>query len=292
MEKSIIFTHSFKSRRVFLCMLMIFSLISSHSYAQLEVLTSGNVVAAKKLAVGTTINQQVCLNLSCTAQSGISPFYGIKSMIYTSTSMPTSPMYAMYAYANASASQYTSTNYPIVGVYGYASKNFGSPIFNAGVVGVAHYAGGIGIYGGGVLTSLPTTLPAYEKYAGYFDGTVKVNGAFLATTIVLSGDTLKVDNIQRVRNGVTHNLDMLHPVSYTYKPDTTWMDEENIKALSELTHYGLMAQDVQKVYPELVIEQGGNLSINYIELIPLLLMRMQELSAEVEELKKLLTTSK
>lgn len=82
------------------------------------------------------------------------------------------------------------------------------------------------------------------------------------------------------------NLSLLRPVSYTYKPDTTWMEEDKISALSEQVHYGLIAQDVQKVYPELVSEKEGSLSVNYMELIPLLLLRVQELSTEVEELKK------
>ncbi len=48
----------------------------------------------------------------------------------------------------------------------------------------------------------------------------------------------------------------------------------------------MIAQDVQKVFPELVYERDNKLSINYIELIPLLIKTIQELSTEVEELKK------
>lgn len=48
-----------------------------------------------------------------------------------------------------------------------------------------------------------------------------------------------------------------------------------------------MAQDVQKLFPDMVHEDGaGYLSVNYIELIPLLIQTVQELSTEVEELKK------
>ena len=43
---------------------------------------------------------------------------------------------------------------------------------------------------------------------------------------------------------------------------------------------------MQKVFPELVYERGGQLSINYIELIPLLILEVQKLSAEVEVLQK------
>ena len=48
----------------------------------------------------------------------------------------------------------------------------------------------------------------------------------------------------------------------------------------------MLAQDVQKLFPELVTEGGdGYLSINYVELIPLLIQAVQDLSEEVEELK-------
>ncbi len=51
--------------------------------------------------------------------------------------------------------------------------------------------------------------------------------------------------------------------------------------------YGLAADQLRKVYPELVYEdQNGNMSINYIEMIPLLVQAINELKAEVEELKK------
>ena len=51
-------------------------------------------------------------------------------------------------------------------------------------------------------------------------------------------------------------------------------------------HYGFVAQELQEIAPELIREDGaGYLSINYIELIPLLVQKVQDLSAEVEELK-------
>ena len=52
-------------------------------------------------------------------------------------------------------------------------------------------------------------------------------------------------------------------------------------------HYGFIAQDVQKLFPELVKEDGsGYLSVNYVELIPILVNAVQELSAKVEEQDK------
>ena len=51
-------------------------------------------------------------------------------------------------------------------------------------------------------------------------------------------------------------------------------------------HYGLIAQELKEVYPNLVYEnEQGGLSINYIEMIPLLVQSIQELTTEVNQLK-------
>ncbi len=54
---------------------------------------------------------------------------------------------------------------------------------------------------------------------------------------------------------------------------------------------GLLAQDVQAVYPELVKEannEEGTLSVNYQGLIPVLINAIKEQQAEIDELKKLI----
>ena len=58
-------------------------------------------------------------------------------------------------------------------------------------------------------------------------------------------------------------LAQLRPVSYRYKAEP------------EATHYGLIAEEVDKVMPELVVRDGGNRpeSVQYLELIPLLLQQ-------------------
>ncbi|RIA09309.1 trimeric autotransporter adhesin [Flavobacteriaceae bacterium MAR_2010_72] len=54
---------------------------------------------------------------------------------------------------------------------------------------------------------------------------------------------------------------------------------------------GLLAQDVQAVYPELVKEannEEGTLSVNYQGLIPVLINAIKEQQAEIDELKKMI----
>ncbi len=64
-----------------------------------------------------------------------------------------------------------------------------------------------------------------------------------------------------------------------------WKDSESILDIKE--DIGFIAQDVEKVLPELVRDNGkGNLSLRYQGVTPILLEAIKELKAEIEELKK------
>lgn len=72
----------------------------------------------------------------------------------------------------------------------------------------------------------------------------------------------------------------LRPVSFNYKND-----EESRK------QYGLIAEEVNEVYPELIVrdEAGEINTINYMELIPLLLKQVQAQDEEIVALKEMVT---
>ena len=51
-------------------------------------------------------------------------------------------------------------------------------------------------------------------------------------------------------------------------------------------YYGLSAQELQQIYPDLVTEQqNGYLAVNYVELVPILIRSIQELKTEIDDLK-------
>ena len=65
-------------------------------------------------------------------------------------------------------------------------------------------------------------------------------------------------------------------------------EEEAVVPASSLSpvQYGLDADQLKAVYPELVYEDAnGNVSINYVEMVPLLVQSINELKAEIAELK-------
>ena len=63
-------------------------------------------------------------------------------------------------------------------------------------------------------------------------------------------------------------------------------DVEPERYLSPI-QYGLDADQLKAVYPELVYEDdNGNVSINYVEMVPLLVQSIKELSTKVEMLEQ------
>jgi hypothetical protein len=69
----------------------------------------------------------------------------------------------------------------------------------------------------------------------------------------------------------------LRAVKYSWKKDN-----------SNKLNIGLIAQDVQKVFPEVIDiqeDEMNTLGVRYQELVPVLVKAIQELKAELDELK-------
>jgi hypothetical protein len=91
------------------------------------------------------------------------------------------------------------------------------------------------------------------------------------------------ENISPIQDGM-QRLMQLDPVQYQWKADLN--EEDAHQARKQL---GLIAQDVEKVLPELVITNDDGLkSVNYIGLIPVLIKSIQDLKKETEELRRAL----
>lgn len=84
--------------------------------------------------------------------------------------------------------------------------------------------------------------------------------------------TLK-HNIEQIN--IVDDFNKLNPVSFTFKDD-----DKNKK------HYGFIAQELETVYPELVTDSElGFKTVNYIEMIPILLSQMKNMQIEIDKLK-------
>ncbi len=189
-----------------------------------------------------------------------------------------------------------------VGVYGIGGNT--SSGYNLGVLGgIASNALGAGICGFTNTNSQPGTMPYINGiYAGYFAGNVAVTGTINGVVISSSDIRYKQDivELETKDSKILKNILSLNPIEYKLKQQYQEVKtndgitkepqlDENSQVFQK-KHFGLIAQDLQKLYPDLVYEEdNGYLSINYTGLIPLLIQSIKELNAKVEYLETGLT---
>ena len=147
---------------------------------------------------------------------------------------------------------------------------------------------GAGVYGTSFSGDMGVNTGA--RYAGYFRGNVYTTGTLTASSLVCPSDyRLKTDIVTLVP-GSLDALCRMNVVSYNYKQRDVLGCDGSKQPLYDVEssllthrHYGLIAQELQEIYPDLVLEgDDGYLSVNYVELIPLLIHSVQELSAQLE----------
>ena len=103
---------------------------------------------------------------------------------------------------------------------------------------------------------------------------VKFNGdATLAGNLNINSDARLKSNIISLGSTLSKLL-QIDGKSYTMKKDE-----------SEKQKIGLLAQDIEKVFPELVSESHGVKSVNYQGLVPVLINALKEQQSEIDRLK-------
>ena len=101
------------------------------------------------------------------------------------------------------------------------------------------------------------------------------NDLIITGSIYNTSDERLKEEIKNVTETEIDNLFTLNPIQFKYKMD------------KKKTHYGFLAQDVEKVFPELVENNNnGYKTVNYQEIIPLMLAKMQHMQNEIDELKR------
>jgi len=77
----------------------------------------------------------------------------------------------------------------------------------------------------------------------------------------------------------------LNGLSYEWKTEE-YMD----RGFQEGRHYGVIAQEIEKVLPEIVnTAPDGTKSVAYTEIIPVLIEAIKEQQKEIEQLKKIIS---
>lgn len=136
----------------------------------------------------------------------------------------------------------------------------------------------------------------YDRILFHYSATTKA-APFVFTTEVLSRGFI-VNSDMRLKSNVSEigsslmSLSSLTPVSYTYSDSqddeiSSELSRINAGETSDRERFGFIAQEVQKYFPQLVVEDpDGMLGVDYIGFIPLLVDAIKDLSATVEEQKR------
>jgi hypothetical protein len=269
---------------------------------------------------------------------------GVKGISANTQTIPNYQTYGVYGLSTQTAYSGTNSGYN-TGVYGKASGGtnnvggefdatttstgwcFGISVtasgphptggqFDATVTGTGASTAGISTSGTAVgagktaygITASAIAVNGATGWAGYFSGNVYTTGTYQ------SSDAKLKKNIKLLPSSID-KINLLKPSTYNYR-----VDEFKEMNLPEENQIGLIAQDVEKVFPELVKEvsaedhfdkQGNKMGttpafkvINYTALIPVLISGIQEQqksiteqramleaqATEIEDLKNKLTT--
>jgi len=138
-------------------------------------------------------------------------------------------------------------------------------------------------------TGTPGQIWTFKPNAVTVNGVV--NNIILPTTktdvliqkdLIVEGAILNPSDItlkKNVKELVNNEILNLNPVEFNFKSDE-----------SQKKHFGFIAQEMEKIFPDLVSkEEFGYKTVNYIELIPLMLSKMKQMQTEIDSLKEKLS---
>lgn len=124
-------------------------------------------------------------------------------------------------------------------------------------------------------TKATVITPSSNKFESlYIPGDLFVDGS-----IINPSDAILKKNITSLNVKISEKLMNLNPSSFQFKDDPL-----------NHTHYGFIASEIESEYPELIYAKPDQKyskikSINYLEIIPLLVHKIQIMQQEIHDLK-------
>lgn len=166
----------------------------------------------------------------------------------------------------------------IKGVHGHALGGR----YNIGVLGsvgaTEDMLSGAGVFGSN--TSYP--IPFSGVWAGYFQGNIKVVSNIYGTLMSSAPSSTSNASYDIMNIEQTNIADRLQKI------DLLKWEKKNEDTDEKTSHigYGLAADQVREIFPELVVEdEYGNPCINYVEMVPLLVQTIKDLNARIDKLE-------
>ena len=140
--------------------------------------------------------------------------------------------------------------------------------------------------GGATITAL--TLDMSEGGTALFRGNISGSSVSSSGDILADGDVvaynssdMRLKNNLQVIEGALDKIDGINGYEFD------WNDKSPGWARQRGHDVGVVAQEVQKIHPEIVEERkNGYLGVDYKRLVPLLIQSIKELKDEVDEIKQ------
>ncbi len=263
-------------QQLFLIVLALFAISAN---AQLKLTTDGNIYMHR-------VSEDTLSDVSIGECSMLEDYESHKKGLHVQKAISQSAFcYGIYSEALKKTNNWGDA----VGVYGYGLGD-GNNNRKFGVVGTIP----IGARGAGVCGTEEGACPphnsVYGNYAGYFFGETYFDGNVTGTTGIYNYSDIRLkDNVSSLKDAKStalDNLQKLDVIEYNLKRPNKENILLNKKGEDKRRHYGVSAQELQEIYPDLVREsQEGYLTVNYTELVPILIRSIQELKAELDEVK-------
>ena len=265
-------------------------------FAQLKVKSDGTVHI--KDTANYTASYMAVGDLSQTDYE-YSGYMGIHALRYES--IANRPAIAVFG-EGKKLSLLSNTSSFAIGVWGNAYG--AAPGHNIGVLGTTNPdCVGVGLYATNEGDIAPYGHHPSGTYAAYFYGDTYLDGNITTSSLYNLSDIRLKKNIvpfaqsKNSTSSVLESLQNLEVLEYNLESPSGRLSvdvkDPKDNKLSELKaveakrrHYGVSAQELQKIYPDLVLEgQDGYLAVNYTELVPILIRSIQELKAELDEVR-------
>ncbi|MBP5714934.1 MAG: T9SS type A sorting domain-containing protein [Prevotella sp.] len=296
-------------KKVFLISLCVLALSASAQNTALKVQSNGKIA----IQTNSTALSPIAINCAGNSSNYIYCNASGKSGMYLTTSGNNSGNIYGGQFHSSNASRAvgllgeTCLGDTCIGIMGSAYAPNNKAIGVSGHINFTNY--GAAIYGGVEDGYEGFAWPIDGKYAGFFRGNVKVTGTLDATLLGESSSSSGSSGSGLSLRGasVANSLSSLNVTTYQKerpeRPQTTEMVYKGLdgdtlyrgkapepdiidEQFYDKTHYALDADRLEEVFPNLVyVRKDGSKAINYVEMIPLLVQSINELSAKIEVLE-------
>lgn len=155
-----------------------------------------------------------------------------------------------------------------------------------------NYGGKVGTTSTYVKTFNPNTIPQTWIYGTYNNSktittAIPKTDVYIQKNLYIEGNIVQLSderfkqNIESLNKDICELLMHVKPCKYEF-----------IENVEDGSHYGFIAQEVEKIFPALVkttidiTTKKEKKAVNYLEFIPLLLLKIQDLQMQVDELRE------